>query len=141
MEKKKILFIILCVIVLAVFITIALYYFRDKRIYTLNLPQPENLESITLKQNDNQKNINENKEINEILEKLNGEKRTTKEESIQDAPVNANNVITVNFNFKEAGASTIFIYNKNNKYYLEQPYNGIYQMTEEEYSEIEKLIK
>lgn len=30
---------------------------------------------------------------------------------------------------------------KRNKYYIEQPYNGIYKITEEEYKTIEKIVK
>ena len=38
------------------------------------------------------------------------------------------NEIKVDFQFIEAGVYTIFVYKKNNSYYIEQPYNGIYQI-------------
>ncbi len=30
---------------------------------------------------------------------------------------------------------------KNNSYYIEQPYNGIYQISGDEYNSIEKLVR
>ena len=39
-------------------------------------------------------------------------------------------------NYKSA-----YIYKKDNQYYIEQPYNGIYQVTEDEYTRIEKVVK
>ena len=49
--------------------------------------------------------------------------------------------IKVDFHFIEAGVSTIFVYKKNNSYYIEQPYNGIYQISGDEYNSIEKLVR
>ena len=56
-------------------------------------------------------------------------------------PLKANieDELKVDFNFIEAGVSTIFVYKKNNSYYIEQPYNGIYQISGDEYNSIEKL--
>ena len=80
-------------------------------------------------------------EMKDILYVLNGTKRVTKNESIQDAPVNIDGEIKVDFHFIEAGVSTIFVYKKNNSYYIEQPYNGIYQISGDEYNSIEKLVR
>ena len=33
------------------------------------------------------------------------------------------------------------VYKKNNSYYIEQPYNGIYQISGDEYNSIEKLVR
>lgn len=61
---------------------------------------------------------------------------------MQDTPINADKVITVDFNFVETGVSTtmIFVYQKNSKYYIEQPYNGIYQISAEDYTGIEGIF-
>ena len=112
-----------------------------RRTYTLNLPQLEKLESISLNQNEKDISINGREEMKDILYVLNGTKRVTKNESIQDAPVNIDDEIKVDFHFIEAGVSTIFVYNKNNSYYIEQPYNGIYQISGDEYNSIEKLVR
>ena len=63
------------------------------------------------------------------------------EESIQDYPVNSDNIVQVNFVFNESGESTLFVYMKNGNYYLEQPYNGIYRINGDAYNSIEKFIR
>lgn len=141
MKNRNVLFIILVIIVLGVLVAGVMYHFRDRRTYSLNLPQLEKLKSISLEQNANGKVISGNEEMKEILYVLNGTKRITKQESIQDAPVNIDNEIKVDFNFIENGTSTIFVYKKNNNYYIEQPYNGIYQISGDEYNSIEKYIR
>ena len=88
MKNKNVLFAVLGIIVLVVF-----YHFRDRRTYTLNLPQLEKLESISLNQNEKDISINGREEMKDILYVLNGTKRVTKNESIQDAPVNIDDEI------------------------------------------------
>lgn len=139
--SKIVLFAALGIIVLVVLVIGIFYHFRDRRTYTLNLPQLEKLESISLNQNEKDISINGREEMKDILYVLNGTKRVTKNESIQDAPVNIDDEIKVDFHFIEAGVSTIFVYKKNNSYYIEQPYNGIYQISGDEYNSIEKLVR
>ena len=141
MKNRNALFVILGIIVLVVLVIGVFYHFRDRRTYTLNLPQLEKLESISLNQNEKDIIINDTEEMKDILYVLNGTKRVTKNESIQDAPVNIDDEIKVDFHFIEAGVSTIFVYKKNNSYYIEQPYNGIYQISGDEYNSIEKLVR
>lgn len=139
MQRK--FFIILIIILLMLMILGIFYYFMNRRTYNLNLPQLEKLESISLEQDTNKKVINDNEKMKDIINILNETKRTSKEESIQDSPVNTTNKIKIDFNFKETGASTLFVYERNNKYYIEQPYNGIYRISMDEYNSIEKYIK
>ena len=141
MKKRNVIVILLSIIVLIGIIVGLLYHFRDRRTYALTLPQLEKLNSISLKQNANENVISNYEEMKEILEVINGTKRITQEESIQDAPVNVDNEIKVNFNFIESGASTIFVYKKNNSYYIEQPYNGVYRISGDEYNLVEKYIR
>lgn len=59
-------------------------------------------------------------------------------ESIQDAPVNADGVIEI---VLEAGSDNrprrcLYAYARGGLYYLEQPYNGVYRLTGEEYAQI-----
>lgn len=142
MQRK--FFIILIIILLMLMILGIFYYFMNSRTYNLKLPQLEKLESISLEQDTNKKVINDNekmKDIINILNILNERERTSKEESIQDSPVNTSNKVKIDFNFKETGASTLFVYERNNKYYIEQPYNGIYKISMDEYNSIEKYTK
>lgn len=140
MKSKNVVFLILGIILVVAVIGIA-YIFANRRTYILNLPQVEKLKNISLKQNDEERIISESDEMEELLKVINGVKRVTKEESIQDSPVNIDNLIKIDFYFVENGVSTIFVYKKNNNYYIEQPYNGIYQINSDEYDFIEKAIK
>ena len=139
MQRK--FFIILIIILLMLMILGIFYYFMNSRTYNLKLPQREKLESISLEQDTNKKVINDNEKMKDIINILNERERTSKEESIQDSPVNTSNKVKIDFNFKETGASTLFVYERNNKYYIEQPYNGIYKISMDEYNSIEKYTK
>lgn len=44
-------------------------------------------------------------------------------------------------NLKESGTSVVYIYANDSRYYLEQLYNGIYQIRENQYNNIEKYLK
>ena len=141
MKNRNVLFTVLGIIVLVVLMIGVFYHFRDRKTYTLNLPKLEKLESISLKQNEKNVIIDDKEKMQDILYILNGTKRVTKNESVQDVPININNEIQIECNFTETGKSIIFVYNKNNSYYIEQPYNGIYQISGDEYNSIEKLIQ
>lgn len=141
MEKQRKFFMVLVIILFLLMMAGIVYHFMNKRTYKLNLPQLENVKSISLEQNANGNVISDKEGMKDIINILNGKERTTKQESIQDAPINTNHKIKIDFNFKETGTSTLFIYEKNNKYYMEQPYNGIYKILEDEYNSIQKYIK
>ncbi len=131
------------IIFLIVFLTIIgiVFYFGNGRFYKLNLPETEKLESISLEQESKKKTYSDKTEIEDIIYVIKGNERTTKKESIQDYPVNSENIIKVEFHFIEQGSSILFVYNEDNKYFIEQPYNGIYQISEDEYNSIEKYIR
>ncbi len=138
-ETKIAIIIFLILLFIITFILIIL----NKKNYELNLPEQEKLKSITIEIQANQKEIIDTQEIQDIIYILNnsGKGRNTKQESINDFPVNTENIITVKFNFEEEGTSTIFVYIRNNNYYIEQPYNGIYKISGDEYNSIEKYIR
>ncbi len=139
-KETKIAIIILLIFLFTItFILIIL----NKRTYELNLPKQEKLKSITIETQANQKEITDTQEIQDIIYILNnsGKGRNTKQESINDFPVNTEEIITVKFNFEEEGTSIIFVYIRNDNYYIEQPYNGIYKISGDEYNSIEKYIR
>ena len=139
MKSKKIVF-ILVIEILLVLISIGIaYHFRDRRTYELDLPETESLTSIVLEQNAESKAISRFEEMDDILNVLNGVKRITQKDSIQDVPVNVENEIKIDF-ISEKRTSTIFVYKKAGKYYIEQPYNGIYQISTDEYNSIENNV-
>ena len=143
MRKEVKIALVVLGIILLVGIIVGIFLNSNKRNYELNLPQQEKLSSIVIKSNTNSAEVTDNEEIKDIIYVLSesGNGRTTKEESIQDYPVNSDNIVQVNFVFNESGESTLFVYVKNGNYYLEQPYNGIYRINGDAYNSIEKFIR
>lgn len=146
MKNNKKSFILLGILIAILLIVAVAYKHRDRRTYELNLPQVEELSKIELKKDGMSIGIYKTEEITDIINVLSGVKRITKTESIQDFPTNIDNEIQVDFTFKEdieykAGEiSTIFLYEKNERDYIEQPYNGIYQISADEYNSIKVYL-
>lgn len=140
MKRRNIIFVILGMILIITFALGLVYYFRDRRTYTLDLPEIEECNKITIEKNEKYIEISDINEMKEIKDILYGIKRISENESVQDSPVNVKDEIKVNFYFNEGNSSTVFVYKKNFKYYMEQPYNGIYPISEDEYNSIEKLL-
>lgn len=145
MKNNKKVFILLGILIVILLIVAVAYKHRDRRTYEFNLPQVEDLSKIELKRNEMSVGIYKTEEIKDIINVLSGVKRITKTESIQDSPVNVNDKIQVDFILDEdiryKAVSTIFLYEKNERYYIEQPYNGIYQISADEYNSINVYLK
>jgi len=60
--------------------------------------------------------------------------RPTGKESIQDAP-EGKPYTKLDFHFSK-GASAVFVYPENGSYYVEQPYQGIYEIDSSVYTQI-----
>ena len=135
--RKFILYVLICV-----FIVIGTTACSKDKEYSLNIGKLEEISSITvdtLAQEDNIKEFSDKKSINEIYNIFNG--KTTNVESINDNPTNTDVLYLVKFIKSNGDSKSAYIYKKGNKYYIEQPYNGIYKITEEEYKTIEKFVK
>lgn len=117
-----ILFVLLCFVC----------YFKFGRVYQISLPVVDDLVSITLKKDSESVIINDKNEMNLVLNLL--KNRTTTTRSIQDFPVNRVDFVSVYFNFFKGGSSVLFLYEEEDKYYVEQPYNGIYEIFLEDYN-------
>ena len=138
MKDKKMLIILLVLIFIYIVLIICTYFLKNLKTYELNLPRQEMVES-----NEKKEIITNNEEIQNIIYTLNGKSniRTTQKPSINDSPVNADNIIKVEFEFNESTTYTIFVYMKDSGYYIEQSYNGIYKIDKEEYDLIRKYVK
>ena len=135
MSKKKYISIFLIVLLL-----IGLFAFLwNKTSYTLHLPQFEELDGIVLVQESLKEELNQEAEMKDLLALLE-EGRCTKKESVSDVPVNADEVIKIELSFKEGGESIVYAYRNNHRFYLEQPYNGIYSIREDEYEDIKRFF-
>ena len=121
---------------------LGILYFNkiNKYSYTLNIPSDDSVYSINLEQNGKRIEVSEQDKIKDIIYIISEVKRTTTNESIQDSPINVENEIKIDFEYEENKTSTVFVYKKNGKYFVEQPYNGIYRISPDEYNSIEKYI-
>lgn len=101
------------------------------------LPDPENITEIRIKDGESIRTLSDSEQIGQIISGLADAKPTNKQ-SIQDAPLNKN-AIQIEFQFKadapfKAGTSTVFVYEERGKYYVEQPYHGIYSISQDLYN-------
>ena len=139
---KKIKIFILLGIILAMLVSLGLaYHFRDRRTYELNLPEIKEITRIEIEKNADGIVLFGAEEVEDVRNVIYGVKRITKKESIQDSPTNVDNEIKIDFYFDEQNCSRVFVYKKNFKYYIEQPYNGIYRISADEYNAIDKYIR
>ena len=107
----------------------------------MNIPSEGNVYNISLEQNGKRTQVNEQDKTNDIINIAGEVKRTTPNESVQDSPINVENEIKIDFEYDENKTSTVFVYKKKGKYFIEQPYNGIYRISLDDYSSIEKYIR
>lgn len=134
--KNKLIITLLVIFVLIILSVLIDFNYNNKFIYTLNLADVNNISSISLTIEDSELNFDKKIDIKEIINILYSNGRTTKISSIQDVPVNVTNEISINIYDKDTKISKLFIYEKNAKYFLEQPYNGIYEISADEYNTI-----
>ena len=140
MKKGKMIFIIILLVCVGGVLGILNFNKINKYSYTLNIPSDDSVYSINLEQNGKRIEVSEQDKIKDIIYIISEVKRTTTNESIQDSPINVENEIKIDFEYEENKTSTVFVYKKNGKYFIEQPYNGIYRISPDEYNSIEKYI-
>ena len=147
MEKRRLtkkemwIFVIVLFMCIGAILGILCYSKTNKSFYALNLSSADSVYNIDLEQNGKIIEINEQDKIKDIVNGVAGVKRTTNYDSIQDSPINVDNEIKIDFEFGENKISTVFVYEKKDKYFIEQSYNGIYKISPDEYNSIEKYIR
>ena len=144
-RKRNAALTICCGGVALVLLIAALHFFLPGgRTYTLNLPDYGDLRGVTLTQRDGQAVQLADAYGEDVLFVLKGGGRATQNESIQDAPVNVDDYIRVDFDHKAGGTSTLFVYHKsdarNGEYFIEQPYNGVYPISRREYDLLARYV-
>lgn len=109
------------------------------------LPNEANLESIVLSKSTDKNNtlitINGNKEFKNIIHSIKSNSKKTNKESINDIPTNVDYYIKLEFLHAKGGSSVAYLYKTKDKCYIEQPYSGIWEITQESYDNIDILIK
>ena len=116
---KKFLFLFLyltCILTLAA---------CGKKAAPITLPQADEIASIDITFEENTVSHSDKTWMSEIIADISSSE-PTKKESVQDAP-RVESYIKIDFRL-ETGTITIFAYEDRGKYYLEQPYQGIYKI-------------
>lgn len=139
MKKKLKFFIgiaIIMVVVLAIFIAVQI----NQETYEITIPSLDEITLVSidsLSQYDNVTEFDDKEEIAKIYHIFRNQ--TTTQESINDNPVNPDILFLVTFK-KNDETTKVYIYKKNNQYYIEQPYNGIYTIAKRDFETIQNLV-
>ena len=139
MKKKLKFFIgiaIIMVVVLAIFIAVQI----NQETYKITIPSLDEITLVSidsLSQYDNVTEFDDKEEIAKIYHIFRNQ--TTTQESTNDNPVNPDILFLVTFK-KNDETTKVYIYKKNNQYYIEQPYNGIYTIAKKDFETIQNLV-
>ena len=139
MKKKLKIFIgiaIIMVVVLAIFIVVQI----NQETYEITIPSLDEVTLVSidsLSQYDNVTEFDDKEEIAKIYHIFRNQ--TTTQESINDNPVNPDILFLITFK-KNDETTKVYIYKKNNQYYIEQPYNGIYTIAKKDFETIQNLV-
>ena len=139
MKKKLKFFIgiaIIMVVVLAIFIVVQI----NQETYEITIPSLDEVTLVSidsLSQYDNVTEFDDKEEIAKIYHIFRNQ--ITTQESINDNPVNPDILFLVTFK-KNDETTKVYIYKKNNQYYIEQPYNGIYTIAKRDFETIQNLV-
>ena len=106
-----------------------------KRAAPITLPQADEITSIDITIEENTVSHSDKTWISEVIADISSSE-PTKKESVQDVP-QAESYIKIDFQF-ETGTSTLFAYEDSGKYYVEQPYQGIYKIDSQLYSRLQE---
>lgn len=106
-----------------------------KKAAPITLPQADKITSIDITIKENTVSHSDKTWISEIIADISSSE-PTKKESVQDFP-QAKNYIKIDFRL-ETGTITIFAYEDRGKYYLEQPYQGIYKIERKLFERLEE---
>ena len=96
-----------------------------KKADLITLPQTDDITSIDITVGENTVNHTDKTWMSEIIADI-SDSEPTKKESVTDVP-QVESYIRIDFRH-ETGTITIFAYEDRGKYYLEQPYQGIYKI-------------
>ena len=146
MTKSKLKRSGLLIVIVAFLITSFVFYQssqEQKVTYMLHIPDIEMLESITVEENDVTVTVSNHDSMVNILTALKQIDRSTNDGGIDDYPANANDIIRIEFingTARDIAFTPIFIYKRNWKYFIEQAYNGVYQISKQEYQALLEVL-
>lgn len=93
------------------------------------LPDPEHLERVSITASELEITVSGKDTITQLLQALEQSvQKNTGQDSVQDVPSQGAGLMRIDFDFKQGGTSTLFLYRKAGRLLLEQPYQGIWSM-------------
>lgn len=107
-----------------------------KKAKPIVLPEVSDITSIDITVGKDCVNYTDEIWISEIISGISSSEPTNKE-SVQDVP-QGENYIKIDIQL-ETETSTLFVYEENEKYYVEQPYQGIYEIDSQLYEQLQKI--
>ncbi|HII4404668.1 DUF5301 domain-containing protein [Clostridium perfringens] len=106
-----------------------------KKADPITLPKTENILSVDVTVEGKTEQHLDEIWISNMISNISNSKSTSKE-SVQDVP-QVENYIKIDIQF-ETGTSTLFAYKDKGKYYIEQPYQGIYETDSNLYKQLQE---
>ena len=104
---------------------------------TITLPDPDDIVEVEIALDESDVRIYTGEEFQKTLSALHAAKSINKE-SIDDTP-GVENAIRIDLFFRN-GFSRCYVYEADGLYYVEQPYEGIFQIDESAYQQVLELI-
>lgn len=140
-NKNKIVSIIVAVVVVLSIGGIVWYKLATRQVYVPDIPNSHNLSSISYELPTGIVTVAETEKMDKILNGLSELNLKTQSVSVQDAPTEVENLVSIRLNYKEDAVGSFYLYSKKEKYYIEEPYNGIYKISEDDYDFVVSLIE
>lgn len=140
-NKNKIVSIIVAVVVVLAIGGIVWYKLATRQVYVPDIPNSHNLSSISYELPTGIVTVAETEKMDKILNGLSELNLKTQSASVQDAPTEVENLVSIRLNYKEDAVGSFYLYSKKEKYYIEEPYNGIYKISEDDYDFVVSLIE
>ena len=129
--KKEIIKLIVIIALAAIMCGVVYVLSNNKKI---NLPKMGEVEEVLIKEDNRVVTISDKKEIEKIYKIIENKKSMKK--SVTDTPKDVKKLTKISFIIGDAEKNIMNIYMKDDMYYLEQPYNGIFKLSKKEYEDI-----
>ena len=129
--KKEIIKLIVIIALAAIMCGVVYVLSNNKKI---NLPKMGEVKEVLIKEDNRVVTISEKKEIEKIYKIIENKKSMKK--SVTDTPKDVKKLTKISFIIGDDEKNIMNIYMKDDMYYLEQPYNGIFKLSKKEYEDI-----
>ncbi len=135
MKWRKIILIILAVLIIGLLI---LYLSRNRIHYNLKKIDKDKIVSINVEKDKNGLLISASQDIEKIYNSLFSEERTS---HLKNKNLARNAIIIIKFYYESKEAGAYYLYENNDKYYLEDIYNVMYEITKQDYELVNSYLK